>query len=381
MHFILGLVTQAIGQVWLALQHNWPYLLVSVLIAVLLQRTVSAEKVSAFLRRYNKAGVLAATTLAVATPLCSCGTTAVVLGMLATMMPWAPIVAFMVSSPLSSPEGLIYSAGLFGWPFAIAFFLASILLGLAGGWIAGFFESRGWLVNQTRFAAPTGSSCGCSGSPENQPTLNRIYSLEMTNSRLAGVDSGCGCGQPGTSYIRSQHEETSECVPPVPGCVCSAPVAEVNNTAPNASGLHFPSIQIPEALKDLYVTSKRLLTMFIGFAFLGYFLNGLIPARWVAGIFGNGHAYSVLLAATLGLPFYINSEASLPLVRALLEAGMSQGAAMAFLIAGAGTSIGAVGGMLTIARRRVVALAVGVLWAGAILCGYAYDLLLALGLH
>jgi hypothetical protein len=35
------------------------------------------------------------TLVAVATPLCSCGTTAIVLGMMATTMPWAPIVAFI----------------------------------------------------------------------------------------------------------------------------------------------------------------------------------------------------------------------------------------------------------------------------------------------
>ena len=39
----------------------------------------------------------------------------------------------MVASPLTSPEELFYSAGLFGWPFAIAFFVSSILLGLVGG--------------------------------------------------------------------------------------------------------------------------------------------------------------------------------------------------------------------------------------------------------
>jgi hypothetical protein len=37
-----------------------------------------------------------------------------VIGMMASMMPWAPIVAFMVSLPLSSPEGMFYTAGLFG---------------------------------------------------------------------------------------------------------------------------------------------------------------------------------------------------------------------------------------------------------------------------
>jgi hypothetical protein len=120
--------------------------------------------------------------------------------------------------------------------------------------------------------------------------------------------------------------------------------------------------------------------MFLGFAFIGYLLNGLVPAAWVTALFGRGNAYSVPLAATLGLPLYVNSEASLPMIRALLDSGMSQGAVMAFLIAGSGTSMGAIAGALTIARWRVVGLVVGVLWIGAMCAGFAYDLLLALKL-
>ena len=119
--------------------------------------------------------------------------------------------------------------------------------------------------------------------------------------------------------------------------------------------------------------------MFLGFAFIGYFINGLIPSSWVSAIFGGGRVYGVPLAATLGLPLYLNSEASLPLVRSLLDAGMSQGAAMAFLITGAGTSIGAIVGALTIARWRVVGLVVAVLWVGAITAGFAFDLLRGMG--
>ncbi len=118
MEFILNLTIQSIEQVWLSLQHNWPYLLMSVVIATLLKLYVNTEKLSAFLSRNRKGGVVAATAVAVGTPLCSCGTTALVLGMMASRMPWAPIVAFMVASPLTSPEGLVYSAGMFGWPFA-----------------------------------------------------------------------------------------------------------------------------------------------------------------------------------------------------------------------------------------------------------------------
>ena len=138
-------------------------------------------------------------------------------------------------------------------------------------------------------------------------------------------------------------------------------------------------IQYKDYLAAVVKSGRQLLPMFAGFAFIGYFLNGLIPPQWVSAAFGSGRPYSVPLAATLGLPFYISTEASLPLIRALLDAGMSQGAAMAFLISGSGTSIGAVGGALAIARWRVIAVVVGVLWAGAIAFGTIFDLLLGLG--
>ena len=99
----------------------------------------------------------------------------------------------------------------------------------------------------------------------------------------------------------------------------------------------------------------------------------------MTALFGGGRVHGVPLAATLGVPFYLNTEASLPLVRGLLDSGMSAGAALAFLITGAGTSIGAVAGALAIARWRVVGLVVVTLWSGAIACGFTYDALTALG--
>jgi uncharacterized membrane protein YraQ (UPF0718 family) len=54
---------------------------------------------------------------------------------------------------------------------------------------------------------------------------------------------------------------------------------------------------------------------------------------------------------------------------------MSEGAALSFLITGAGTSLGALGGALTIARWRVIAIVIGTLWLGSILLGAAYNLI------
>ena len=115
--------------------------------------------------------------------------------------------------------------------------------------------------------------------------------------------------------------------------------------------------------------------MFFGFSFIGYFLNGIIPQDWIQSAFGSGNAFSIPFAAVLGIPFYLNTEASMPLIRAFMDSGMSQGAALAFLITGAGTSIGALAGALTIARWRVIGIVLGTLTVGAIILGTAYDLL------
>ena len=393
MEFILNLTIQSIQQVLLTLQHNWPFLVASVVIATLLKLYIDAERVSAFLNRYRGAGVIASTIASVTTPLCSCGTTAVVLGMMASTMPWAPIVAFMVASPLTSPEELVYSAGLFGWPFALAFFLTSILLGLASGWIAGAIESRGWLANQSRFQTAAPVPCACSAQSSPVIEAGRIYSLETSRVELSVDGSTCGCDESAPSVPVKTCACSGDSQPePVQACGCGRsgvskaeliPIEGLEVVNPGGSAVAAsprPKITLRAILKGLYTDGKQLLAMFLGFAFIGYFLNGLIPPGWVSSIFGSGNLYSIPLAATLGLPLYFNSETSLPLVRALLDNGMSQGAALAFMIVGAGTSVGAIAGALTIARWRVIALVVSVLWVGAIICGYAFDLLRSFGL-
>jgi uncharacterized membrane protein YraQ (UPF0718 family) len=332
---IVSLLQYTFDKVIETFSHNWFLLVISILISAALTLYANQDTIARFLRRNTRNSVLISTGVAVTTPFCSCGTTAVVLGMMASTIPWAPIVAFMVASPLTSPQELFYSAGLFGWDFAIAFFIASILLGLLGGAIAGFAESRGWLANQARTASKAPSlSIGIMGAPAS-------IDLPMIAQPVA-ESSQCACGTSNTEEL----------------------VAEVKR----------PVVTTRMFAQEVFRVSKRLLPLFFGFTFVGYLLNGLIPAAWITSLFGAGHAYSIPLAATLGLPFYINTEASLPLVRAMLDGGMSQGAALAFLITGAGTSIGALGGALTIARWRVIAIVIGTLWIGSIFMGLVYNL-------
>lgn len=272
MESLFCLIVYSIQQVWLSLQHNWPFLLMSVFIATALKLFIDTEKVSAFLCRHRRVGVIAATGAAVATPLCSCGTTAVVLGMMASTMPWAPIVAFMVASPLTLLEELVYSAGLFGWPFALAFFASSIVLGLAGGWIAAMFDRRGWLANQTRFAKPAPASCACSVESKVSAPAQRVFNLEMPHIQLSQIGmasdfapatslalaADCGCGE--VAIPLDRNEST---------CGCSG-----NSSQPGRMVSSKPSVTPTVFATELFTSGKRLLIMFLGFAFVGYFLNG-----------------------------------------------------------------------------------------------------------
>ncbi|MBI3167071.1 MAG: permease [Chloroflexi bacterium] len=331
----------ALGKVWETFSGLWLLLLLSVVISVLLKLYVDQDRVANFLRRNQRNGVAMSTALAIGTPFCSCGTTAVVLGMMASTIPWAPIVAFMVASPLTSPQELFYSAGLFGWPFAITFFVASIILGLTGGGIAAFAESKGWLANQGRFASHNSPRADLQPVPVSE-TFTQPQALLQGQAQFATQGIGVSLALP---------------------VIASEP-------APSKKVVTFKQFT-----NETFNTSWKLLAMFLGFAFLGYFLNGLIPQEWIKTAFGSGNVFSVPLAAILGIPFYLNTEASMPLVKAFMDSGMSAGAALAFLITGAGTSIGALAGALTIARWRVIAIVVGTLVAGAIVLGTLYDLL------
>ncbi len=322
MDYLTNLVATVAVDVWTTLVHNWPYLLLSVIVASIVQVYLQPDRLAAWLRRRTWVAVLAAVALGALTPFCSCGTTAVVLGALASSVPWAPIVAFMASSPLTSPEEYVLSVGLFGPGFATTFFVAAIVVGLLGGAAAWWLEGHGFLDGQSRLLTPTPPTESCCGDDPRSDS-------------------------------------------PVAGGTRTLTVIQPQAPAPTRAG------KLRQLAPALWQNTRKLAVFFLAFASIGYLLIRVIPTDLITGLLGNGNPiWSVPLAAVLGIPVYLNSEGSLPLVASFVQGGMSPGAAIAFLITGAGTSIGSISGMLIIARWRVVALVVATLFVAAVTTGW-----------
>ena len=128
-------------------------------------------------------------------------------------------------------------------------------------------------------------------------------------------------------------------------------------------------LRLPELVQQLRGPGLRLALYFLGYSVIGYLLIELLPTGMLTGLLSGHSAASIVLAAALGIPVYITTEASLPMVAALIHGGLGLGPAMAFLVTGAGTSVGAITGAFVIARARVIALVVALLFAGALVLG------------
>ncbi len=371
---LLDLLGAVAGDVGTSVAHNWPYLMLAVVVASLVQVYVGADHLARWLRRRTVVAVLAAVVVASLTPFCSCGTTAVVLGALASAVPWAPVVAFMVSSPLTSPEEYVLSTGLFGSGFATTFFVAAIVIGLAAGAVTHVLERRGWLVGQARMATPPDAAADAAAD------------ADADAPRLAAAVGGCACdaqplavgdnpamdggGRQGLDLVGPGTGAADDTRVGVGGAALSSGGVAVAAPPATDAVRRARDLRLPALRAALLDNARRLAVYFLAFAALGYLLIEMIPTHVLTTYLGGGSLWSVPLAATLGIPVYISSDASLPMVASLMHGGMGAGPALAFLITGAGTSVGAFSGMLVIARWRVIALVVGSLWVGAVLVGW-----------
>jgi uncharacterized membrane protein YraQ (UPF0718 family) len=98
-----------------------------------------------------------------------------------------------------------------------------------------------------------------------------------------------------------------------------------------------------------------------------------VPAELIASVLGGDGLWTIVLGALVGAPAYLNGYAAVPLIDALLTQGMSQGAAMSFVIAGGVSCIPAAIAVWALVKPRVFAAYLGFALIGAVAAGLAWQ--------
>ena len=255
--------------------------------------------------------ILFAALLGGLSPFCSCEVIPFIAALLAVGAPLSAVMAFWLASPLMDPAMFLITAGTLGFDFAIAKTLAAVGLGLFGG----FMVKAG--ANSFLLADPL---------------------------RETPAKAGCGCG-PAKPF--SGHPVWA----------------------------FWPDPERRKIFRDTVVENA----LFLGkWLLLAYLVEALmihyVPAELIASYLGGDGLKPILLGALVGAPAYLNGYAAVPLVDALLAQGMSQGAAMSFVIAGGVSCIPAAIAVWALVKPRIFATYLALALVGAVIAGLLWSI-------
>jgi hypothetical protein len=126
-------------------------------------------------------------------------------------------------------------------------------------------------------------------------------------------------------------------------------------------------------------SSKDSMLLILKFLLIAYVLEAIIifyvPSEMVLGIFGNRAYASVVRATFIGIPLYTTNLSALGMVAGLLEKGLHPGAALAFIISGATTTMPAMAAVYNLVHRKVFIIYLSITIVFAILSGFIFEML------
>lgn len=293
-----------------------PFLFLSIAIAAYAQASGADNLISKAFQGRVWVMIGIASLFGALSPFCSCGVIPLIAALLSMGVPVAGVMAFWLSSPLMDPSMFVLTVGTLGAPFAIAKTLATVGIGLLGGFGTLVLMRAG--LGRAAFAEPLRAGVG---------------------------DGGCG----GSRVRRPQ---------PVVWKFWSQPQ------------------RVEKFWKGVRQTTL-FLGKWLALAFvLESLMIAYVPEGWIQTVAGQGGLGAVVGAALLGIPAYLNGYAALPLMAGLIQQGMDPGAAMTFLLAGGATSIPAMIAVFALARRPIFLAYLGFAFGGSIAAGLLYSTLL-----
>ena len=309
--------------------HIWPLLLISIPLAVVIKTMNISTKINQLFKKNIWISILIATTIGAFSPFCSCSVILVISSMLIAGVPLGPMMAFWLAYPSMDPEIFFLSVTSLGWKLAISRMVVTFLMSFTGGLIChqlfkNLDPSKYIKLDQKHhpksYTLPRASYHGSS---------NLAYSFQVV----------------------SQEEN---------------PHGQKNITLK----------KIKPLINNVIETSWFILK----FLMIAYVLEALIifylPSSWIVSLFGEGPIKSVFTASFIGLPLYTTNISALGLIGGLLDKGLSPGAGLGFLIAGATTTLPAMTAVYKLVHKKIFVFYILVTLSFAIVSGLIYNLLL-----
>lgn len=243
------------------------------------------------------------------TPVCGVTVLPLMAGLLGSGVPLAPVMAFWLSSPVTDPGMFAVTVATLGFGFAISKTIAAFCIGLMGGIVSNSLSNYAWVK------APL-----------------REHGLA---SRL--VNSSCNKMTTFQAAVWRNPERRHR------------------------------------FLKEMWSTTK-LIVVVLTIAFAAeHLMQQFLDAESLSQYVGRESTWAIPLAVFVGSPAYLDGYAALPLTRGLIDHGMSQGAAMAFLVSGSVVSIWGAMAIFPILKLKPFFLYLVLAVIGSLASGYVFE--------
>lgn len=366
-----------------------PWFLVAILLAQIIQHLRIDLVVRNATKRRTIVAVVVTTLAASFTPFCACTIVPLIRGFLRAGMPLAIAMAFWVASPAMAPELFGLTAGALSLKVAVARLIGAILLGLGSAAVAHLLSRRGLIPRVLRESDEPATTkvekparelavvgAGMPSGAIGLPLLDTGPGTDVTDvSDVTPVGSGCcGGGEPEPEMSSGCCGADPEPVADSGCCASSDPTGTTVAAEESVTWRALAKRSLQEVsvwdfgrgfVSDSWKLGRWMLLAIVAEALIAQF----VPAKLFAGVLGGNLLLSVIIAALLSIPLYLNGISAIPIAVGLAGMGMPPAALTTFMLAGAVTTLPAMAAVSTIVTKRVFALYVGTAILGAIAIG------------
>jgi uncharacterized membrane protein YraQ (UPF0718 family) len=303
-----------------------PYLAAGVLVEATIRTFKWHVRVRNVLAGMGVLAIPAATLLGVASPLCACATLPLVISLVRAGLPLAPAMSLLVASPLMSPGAYAMIAAMLGAGWANVVLVCAVSLGLAAGLVTHALRRRGF--------------------GEGDRLLRDLPAGDFHDPDYPVEGLRCECGKMLSN--RLERHEHGRLV-----------------------------VFLAKAWEGLWKIGRLVLLGIVVEVLVATF----VPNEWITGLLTGEGPWPILVLTVATIPIHLPQVTATSLLfgHFLPDPGeavpLARGAGIAVLVGGPVTALPVMAALLTMFRRRVFGLYLGICVGGTLALAFGYELL------